>query len=67
MTKLEFIKAAKNEKGLNIYAVKQTSSKINKGFKITYSVQLNPTTVSTQRERVFWNMSLREIANQFIY
>lgn len=67
MNKTEFKKAAKTEKSYNIYSIKSISEKDNKGFKISYSKQLSKGIVTPEIEKEFWNMSLDEIATQFIY
>lgn len=67
MTKQEFIKVAKELKNINIYSIKRVNEKDNKGIKITSSNQLSENTVSTQKDTIYWNMSLSQIAEETLY
>lgn len=67
MTKQEFIKIAKKEKNWNIYSisVKKDSDGLKK-ISIQYSIQLSQNTVSTEKNKVFYEKDLNE-CTKFLY
>lgn len=67
MTKQEFIQAAKKETNVNVYSIKRVTEKGNKGWLINFSNQLDETTITTEKEKTFWNQDLSEIADKWIY
>ncbi len=60
MTKQEFSRIAKKY-GWNVYRVKKVREKGYVGIEITYSLQLAPNTVSTEKTRTWWNQPLEDI------
>ena len=63
MTTSKFIKESA-VKGRKVYSVKNVSQNGNKGKKINFAYIYNETTVSTEKEKIFWNQSLSEILEQ---
>lgn len=66
MTKQEFSKIAKEQKGWNVYSIKAIREKGNKGIVITFYQQLSENTVSTQKSVTYWNETLEE-CTKYLY